>query len=66
MANQVTQSIIVNRGTPEVYQLWADIENFPRFMQHIKSIRKTGEHTSHWVVEGPLGFLIAWEVEVTA
>lgn len=65
MSNQVTQSIIVNREASELYRLWIEIENFPYFMKHIKSIRKTGERTSHWVMEGPLGFLIAWDVEMT-
>lgn len=66
MSNQVTQSIIVNRKTPDVYRIWANFESFPQFMDHIKAVRKTGEHTSHWTMEGPLGFLVAWEVEMTA
>lgn len=66
MSNQMTETIIVNREVPEVYKLWADYENFPHFMRYIKAVTKTGERTSHWVLEGPLGLLIAWDVETTS
>jgi uncharacterized membrane protein len=66
MTNQMTETIIVNCEVPKAYKLWADYENFPHFMRHIKSITKTGERTSHWVLEGPLGVLIAWDVETTS
>lgn len=66
MPSQVTKSIIVNRDVEDIYKLWADFENFPEFMKHIKSITKTGDRTSHWVMNGPLGILIAWDVETTS
>lgn len=66
MPNQVTKSIIINREVGEIYELWANFENFPEFMKHIKSVTKTGDRTSHWVMNGPLGILIAWDVETTS
>ncbi len=65
MSNQVTRTIIVDRPVGEVYRLWADFENFPTFMEHIDSVTKTGERTSHWVMGGPLGILFSWDVETT-
>ena len=35
MAEQVTRTIIVSASVSEVYDIWANFENFPRFMhQH--------------------------------
>lgn len=62
---QVTRSIIVKGSTADVYKVWANFENFPQFMQHIKSIRKTGDDLSHWVMEGPLGSRIEWDAKTT-
>lgn len=33
MANQVTKSIIVDRPVAELYELWANFENFPFFYE---------------------------------
>jgi len=65
MADQVTKNIIVKSSVDDVYAIWADFEQFPRFMTYIKSITKTGDRTSHWVMEGPLGKDLAWDAETT-
>src|SRR5690349_5943572 len=65
MADQVTKDIIVKANIDDVYAIWADFEQFPRFMTYIKSITKMGERTSHWVMEGPLGKDLEWDAETT-
>jgi uncharacterized membrane protein len=65
MAEQFTKDIIVKANIDDVYAIWADFENFPRFMTYIKSITKTGDGTSHWVMEGPLGKDLEWDAETT-
>jgi uncharacterized membrane protein len=65
MADQVTRDIIVKANVGEVYDLWANFENFPHFMKYISSITKTGERTSHWIMEGPLGKKLEWDAETT-
>jgi uncharacterized membrane protein len=65
MANQVTESITVLGTVPDIYQIWANFENFPLFMENIKAVRKTGERTSHWVMQGPLGTEVSWDAETT-
>jgi len=66
MAQQVTKSIIVNGSPSDIYNLWSDFENFPNFMQNIKSVTKTGERRSHWVMEGPMGKDLEWDAETTS
>lgn len=65
MGKQVTKLIIVKAPLPVVYNLWADFENFPRFMKYIKSVTPTGPNASHWVMQGPLGVNIDWNAEIT-
>lgn len=65
MANQVTKSIIVRGNISDIYDRWANFETFPHFMKHIKSVKKTGGRTSHWVMEGPLGITLEWDAETT-
>lgn len=65
MAEQTTKSIIVKAPVSEVYHIWANFENFPHFMQNIKSVSRTSDSLSHWVMEGPLGKLIEWDAETT-
>ena len=65
MAEQVTKNIIVQGNLSDVYHLWANFENFPRFMQYIQSVTKTGPDTSHWVMADPLGQTIEWDAKTT-
>lgn len=65
MPSKVTETIIVNREAKDIYKLWANFENFPHFMKYIKSVTKLGNRASHWTIEGPLGVLVTWDVEMT-
>lgn len=59
------KNIIVKAPLADTYQAWANFENFPNFMQHIRSVTKTGERTSHWVMDGPLHSRLEWNAETT-
>ena len=65
MADQVTRDIIVKASVDEAYRAWSNFENFPRFMKYISSITKTGDRTSRWVMDGPLGKKLEWDAETT-
>ncbi len=65
MAHQVTKSIIVKADVHTVYSIWANFEQFPYFMHYIKTVTKTGERTSHWVMDGPLGQTVEWDADTT-
>ena len=38
----------INRGPDEVHRFWRDLQNMPRFMDHLESVQATGDRTSHW------------------
>ncbi len=65
MADAVTQSITVLADTGDVYDFWSNFERFPLFMKNIRSVTKTGDRTSHWVMQGPLGVKVEWDAETT-
>lgn len=63
---RVTRSIAINRPPEELYAYWRELENLPRFMYHLREVRRTGPTTSHWVTSGPAGKDIEWDSEITA
>jgi len=59
------KSIHIDASPDEVYDLWANYENFPRFMSHLVEVRDLGRRRSHWVVKGPGGTEFAWNSVLT-
>jgi uncharacterized membrane protein len=49
------KSIRIDASPDEVYDMWSNYENFPRFMSHVVEVRDMGRRRSHWVVQGPAG-----------
>ncbi len=64
-AVDVEQSIHIDAAPEDVYDLWTDYENFPRFMSHVVEVRDLGRRRSHWVVKGPGGSHFSWNAVVT-
>jgi len=62
---EVREFVEVAASREQAYKMWSRPEDFPRFMSGVSEVRKTGDGTYHWVVEGPLGQLIEWDAEVT-
>jgi len=57
-------TITVNKPAAEVYRFLNQVENYPRFMQHLESVVSTGEKRSHWVARGPLHLPLTWDAEL--
>jgi uncharacterized membrane protein len=57
-------AITVRRPREEVYTFWRDLENLPRFMIHLRSVREIDERRSHWVARGPAGKAVEWDAEI--
>ena len=47
-----------------MYAFWRDLENLPRFMEHVESVRVTGERRSHWEAKAPPGTTVEWDAEI--
>lgn len=62
---RVRKTININAPVEEVYQLWSNFENFPRFMANVESIRPMSNNRSHWVVKGPAGSTVEFDSIMT-
>jgi uncharacterized membrane protein len=61
----VEKTITIDAPVEQVWELWSSFENFPRFMTHLREVRKVDEGRSHWVAAGPAGIPIEWDAVVT-
>ena len=61
---KVTKTITVSRPPQEVYRYWRNLENLPRFMEHVESVRELDGRRSAWVVKGPLGHDVEWTAQI--
>lgn len=55
----------INAPVEKVYGMFANPENFPKFMAHVREVKKTAEGRFHWTVAGPAGLSASWESEMT-
>ncbi len=61
---QAERTVTVDRPRAEVYAFWRDFEILPSFMQHLQSVKVTGERRSHWVACGPLDSTVEWDADL--
>jgi uncharacterized membrane protein len=60
----VEAGITVNKPVAEVYRFYRTLENHPRFVTHLQSVRTTPDHHSHWVAKTPLRGALEWDAEI--
>ena len=60
----VETSVTINRPRQELWEFWRKLENLPRFMRHLESVRELGDGRSHWVGKSPVGLRVEWEAEI--
>jgi uncharacterized membrane protein len=58
------QSIEINKSPAEAYHFWRQLENLPRFMDHVETVERIDDKRSRWVVRGPLGARLEWQAEI--
>jgi len=60
----VEEAITVNRGLNDLYAFWRNVENLPRFMQHLVSVEQLTDTLSRWRARGPGGAIVEWNAEI--
>ncbi len=61
---KIEKSITINKPRDEVYRFWRSLENLPRFMSHLESVRVLDDRRSHWVAKAPAGARVEWDAEI--
>ncbi len=57
-------AITVDKPAAELYSFWRELETLPRFMRHLKSVKRLDEKRSNWVARGPAGTSVHWDAEI--
>jgi uncharacterized membrane protein len=61
----VEETLHVSAPVDRVWDLWSNFESFPRFMAHLREVRKIDEGRSRWIAAAPAGVPAEWEAVVT-
>jgi uncharacterized membrane protein len=61
---KVESSVLINKSPEELYAYWRDLENLPRFMDNLVSVKSQGDQRSHWVVKTIGNAEISWDAEI--
>ena len=61
---RVDSSIVIDKPREQVYHFWRNLENLPRFMRHLESVREIDNRRSHWVAKAPAGRTVQWQAEI--
>lgn len=61
---RVEESVTIDAPVQHIYAFWRKLENLPRFMRHLESVRSGPGRQSHWVARGPAGISVEWDAIV--
>jgi uncharacterized membrane protein len=60
----INESIAIRRPAGELYRFWRNLQNLPRFMEHLQSVEVLDDRRSRWIARGPAGATVEWVAEI--
>lgn len=58
-------SNVIDKPVSEVYAFWRNLENLPKFMNHLDSVKSISSTISEWTAKGPGGIgKLSWNAEI--
>lgn len=61
----LSYTVCIDRPRSELYAVWRDFTNLPRFMENVRSVTIDDSTHSHWVISAPQNRTVEWESEMT-
>ncbi len=61
---RVDKTVTLSKPCEEVYRFWRNLENLPKFMLNLESVKEIDNKHSHWVAKGPAGSTVEWKAEI--
>jgi len=58
-------SIATIKSPEECYRFWRNVENLPRFMDSLESVKQLDERRFHWVAKKTAPITLEWDCEIT-
>jgi uncharacterized membrane protein len=55
------KTLFIHAPVEQVFDTWANYENFPRFMSNVRSVEPLAGGRSHWKVRGPAGVSVEFD-----
>ncbi len=49
------KTLLIGRPRQELFAVWKNFENFPRFMENVERVENLGDGTSRWSIKAPAG-----------
>ena len=62
----ITATLTINKPVAEVYAVWRNLSNHPKFMMHLDSVTEIDRYKSEWKAKIPGGFgaTVGWKAEI--
>jgi uncharacterized membrane protein len=61
----VRTSAIIQADADQLYSMWRDVEAVPQWQEQMKQVVRTGDRTSHWVMQKD-DKTVEWDAEILA
>jgi len=61
---KVTRACTIRKPAEELFRFWRNLENLPRFMQHVVAVEKISDVESRWTVKAPAGRTVVWNAVI--
>lgn len=62
---ELEKTIRINAPISDLFDFWANPENYPKAFSHVAGIERLGENLYRWTITGPAGVPIGWEGVIT-
>jgi len=60
----VEEVLTINTPSDQLFRFWRNLEQLPRFMDHLVSVSQIDERRSHWVAKAPGRRTVEWDAEI--
>ena len=62
--HRVEAAVEIDCPAETLFRFWRNLEQLPRVMRHVRSVKELDQRRSHWTVAGPLGKAVEWDAEI--
>src|SRR4051812_48562528 len=59
---QMTTTILSPQS--KLYAAWRNVNQFPIFLEHVRSVEALNDRRSHWIVDAPMGRTVEWDADI--
>ncbi len=62
---ELQRTITIKAPISDLFDFWANPENYPKVFSHVTRIERMGENLYRWTIAGPAGVPVGWEGVIT-